>query len=263
MLSDNITRDEQNTLHFAERSVTALAEKYGTPLYLMDEERIRHNMRMYVRAFAENFAPGSLPLFASKAASFKAVYRIAEDEGMGVDCVSCGEIATALAADFPAEKIYFHGNCKTDADILYAVERNVGCFVVDNAEELLALERIAGERDKRQRVLLRLSPGIDPHTYAEVNTGMVDSKFGAAVETGQAMELVKLALRQPQRGGSACPQPEFLRSLPDGKRLRLRLFPEIPGQKLRSRKEAVNRHVHHLFVPFYGRERRNMSARPL
>ena len=197
MLSDNITRDEAHTLHFASRSVMALAEKYGTPLYLMDEERIRHNMRMYVRAFAENFAPGSLPLFASKAASFKAVYRIAEDEGMGVDCVSCGEIATALAADFPAEKIYFHGNCKTDADILYAVERNVGCFVVDNAEELLALERIAGERGKRQRVLLRLAPGIDPHTYAEVNTGMVDSKFGAAVETGQAMELMKLSLRQP------------------------------------------------------------------
>ena len=197
MLSDNISRDENGVLHFAGRSVTALAEQYGTPLYLMDEERIRANMRMYTLAFAENFQPGSLPLYASKAASFKAIYRIAKEEGMGVDCVSCGEIATALSAGFPADKIYYHGNCKTDADIRYAVERGVGCFVVDNAEELTALERIAAELGKRQRVLLRLSPGIDPHTYAEVSTGMVDSKFGAAVETGQAMELCKLALSQP------------------------------------------------------------------
>ena len=197
MLSDNISRDEKGVLHFAGRSVPALAEQYGTPLYLMDEERIRYNMRMYKRAFAESFRPGSLPLYASKAASFKAIYRIAKEEGMGVDCVSCGEIATALSADFPADMIYYHGNCKTDGDIRYAVERNVGCFVVDNAEELTALERIAGELGKRQRVLLRLSPGIDPHTYAEVSTGMVDSKFGAAVETGQAMELVKLSLAQP------------------------------------------------------------------
>ena len=197
MLSDNISRDEKGVLHFAGRSVPALAEQYGTPLYLMDEERIRHNMRMYKRAFAESFRPGSLPLYVGKAASFKAIYRIAGEEGMGVDCVSCGEIATALSAGFPAENIYFHGNCKTDADILYAVERGVGCFVVDNAEELLALERIAGEQGRNQRVLLRLAPGIDPHTYAEVNTGMVDSKFGVAVETGQAMELVKLSLAQP------------------------------------------------------------------
>ncbi len=197
MLSDNISRDENYLLHFAGQSVTALAEEYGTPLYLMDEQRIRGNMRMYTKAFAENFLPGSRPLFASKAASFKAIYRIAKDEGMGVDCVSCGEIATALAADFPAGDIYFHGNCKTDADIRYAVERGVGCFVVDNADELLALERIAAGLGVKQRVLLRLSPGIDPHTYAEVSTGMVDSKFGAAVETGQAMELLKLSLAQP------------------------------------------------------------------
>ncbi|MBQ0133581.1 MAG: diaminopimelate decarboxylase [Clostridiales bacterium] len=197
MLSDNIKRNGEGVLHFASQDVTALAKEYGTPLYLMDEQRIRSNMRMYTGAFAACFRPGSRPLFASKAASFKTIYRIAKDEGMGVDCVSCGEIATALSAGFPAENIYFHGNCKTDADIRYAVENRVGCFVVDNADELLALERIAAENGIVQRAMLRLAPGIDPHTYAEVNTGMVDSKFGAAVETGQAMELVRLSLAQP------------------------------------------------------------------
>ncbi len=196
MLSDNITRRENGTLHFAGQSVLALAEEYGTPLYLMDEVRIRENMRMYKTAMAESFGASALPLFASKAASYKAIYRLAKEEGIGVDCVSCGEIATALAAGFPGELIYFHGNCKTDADIRYALQGGVGTFVVDNAEELLALDKLAGELGKKQRVLLRLSPGIDPHTYEEVNTGMVDSKFGSAIETGQAMELTKLALGQ-------------------------------------------------------------------
>lgn len=196
MLSDNVTRLENGTLCFAGQSIAALAETYGTPLYLMDEERIRANMRLYERTLREQFGDTAMPLFASKAASYKAVYRLAKEEGIGVDCVSCGEIATAIAAGFPPERIYFHGNCKTDGDIRYALEKKVGCFVVDNADELQALERIAAEYGRTERVLLRLSPGIDPHTYEEVNTGMVDSKFGAAIETGQAMELTKLALRQ-------------------------------------------------------------------
>lgn len=197
MLSANIDRTPEGVLTFAEYDVTKLAKQYGTPLYLMDEERIRANCRMYLQAFHQNFGWNALPLYASKAASFRRIYQIMAEEGMGVDVVSSGELYTALSAGFPADKIYFHGNCKTDADLTLGVQRGIGFFIVDNREELLSLERIAGEANMTQKILLRVTPGIDPHTYEAVSTGKVDSKFGAAVETGQAMELVKLALAQP------------------------------------------------------------------
>lgn len=197
MLSDNIGRTPEGVLTIAGQEVTRLAAEYGTPLYLMDEQRIRSNCRMYLKAFRENFPEGSLPLYASKAASFKQIYRIMAEEGMGVDVVSSGELYTALAAGFPAERIHFHGNCKTDADIAYGVASGIGCFIADNREELLALEKTAAGAGVTQAILLRVTPGIAPHTYEAVSTGKVDSKFGAAVETGQAMELVKLALAQP------------------------------------------------------------------
>ncbi len=200
MLSENISRDPDGTLRFAGHSVTELAARYGTPLYLFDEERIRANCRMYKEAFRKHFGPGSLPLYASKAASFKEMYRIMADEGMGVDAVSAGEIHTALAAGFPAERIMFHGDGKTDEDIIYALEAGVGRFVVDNPEELEILNREALKRGMKQDVLLRITPGIDPHTYAEVNTGSVDVKFGMPILTGQAADFVRAALNCPGIG---------------------------------------------------------------
>lgn len=196
MLADNIqTRD--GTLYFAGHNTVQLAQKYGTPLYLMDETRIRENCRMYLRAFRRHFGENARPLYASKAASFKRMYEIMHSEGMGVDVVSAGEIHTAALAGFPMEQAYFHGNNKTDAEIQYAIEQGVGYFVADNHEELDAINRIAGALGKQQRVLLRLTPGIDPHTYEAVATGKVDSKFGAAIETGQAEALFQYARTLP------------------------------------------------------------------
>lgn len=196
MLADNIqTRD--GTLYFAGHNTVQLAQKYGTPLYLMDETRIRENCRMYLRAFRRHFGENAQPLYASKAASFKRMYEIMHSEGMGVDVVSAGEIHTAALAGFPMEQAYFHGNNKTDAEIQYAIEQGVGYFVADNHEELDAINRIAGALGKQQRVLLRLTPGIDPHTYEAVATGKVDSKFGAAIETGQAEALFQYARALP------------------------------------------------------------------
>ena len=133
-------------------------------------------------------------LYASKAASYKRIYEIMAEEGMGIDVVSSGEIFTAAKAGFPLEKAFFHSNNKTDADILFAMESGVGYFVADNAEELYAIDRIGKQLGKQQPVLLRLTPGIDPHTYEAVATGKVDSKFGSAIETGQAEEITKTAL---------------------------------------------------------------------
>lgn len=196
MLSDNIMA-RRGTLYFAGHSTVQLAQKYGTPLYLMDEMRIRDNCRMYLNAFRKHFGEHAMPLYASKAASFKRMYEIIRSEGLGVDVVSAGEIHTAVLAGFPMERAYFHGNNKTDAEIHYAIEQGVGYFVADNREELDAISRIAGEHGIMQRVMLRLTPGIDPHTYEAVATGKVDSKFGVAIETGQAEELYQYVSTLP------------------------------------------------------------------
>ena len=194
MLSSNITVGENGHLYFGGQDTVTLAKEYGTPLYVMDECRIRDNMRMYREAFARYFGEGSQPLYASKACSFKRIYEIAKEEGLGIDVVSAGEIHTALKAGYPLGQAYFHSNNKTDWEIGYAMDVGVGCFVVDNREELDAINAIAAEKGLKQKILLRLTPGIDPHTYDAVATGLVDSKFGTAIETGQAQEMVRYTL---------------------------------------------------------------------
>ena len=195
MICNNLSVNEKGHLCLSGMDTVDLVKKYGTPLYLMDEDRIRERCRTYLDAMKDAFGDNALPLYASKAASFRAIYRIMKDEGMGVDVVSSGEVFTAVSAGFPMENAYFHSNNKTDADIDYAMENGVGYFVVDNVEELNAIERIAISRGIQQKVLLRLTPGIDPHTYAAVATGKVDSKFGSAIETGQAEEIAVYAMK--------------------------------------------------------------------
>lgn len=197
MLCSNIGINESGHLTFAGEDVVRLAAHYKTPLYLMDEDRIRENCRIYKTAMERAFGAGSYPLYASKAASFKRMYTIMQEEKMAIDVVSAGEIATAKRAGFSMERAFFHGNNKTDADISYAMAANVGYFVADHEEELEIISREAKSRGIRQKVLLRLTPGIDPHTYEAVATGKVDSKFGVAIETGQAEHFVQHALSLP------------------------------------------------------------------
>ena len=194
MICNNLSVNEKGRLTLGGVDTVEMAQKYGTPLYLFDENRIRERCRTYVNAMRSAFGENALPLYASKAASFKQMYRIVMDEGMGTDLVSSGELYTASSVGFPLEKAYFHSNNKTDADIAYAIDEGVGYFVVDNVEELDAIDRIAGEKGVKQKILLRLTPGIDPHTYAAVATGKVDSKFGSAIETGQAEQITKYAI---------------------------------------------------------------------
>ena len=148
---------------------------------------------MYQTAMTEFFGENALTLYASKALSFKRMYEIVSDEGLGIDVVSSGEIHTAAKAGFPMEKAFFHGNNKTDEDIAFAMDRGVGYFVVDNVEELYAIEHIASRKGITQKCLLRVTPGIDPHTYDAVATGKVDSKFGVPIETGQGEEFYNYA----------------------------------------------------------------------
>ena len=194
IIHENVTVGENGHLYFAGVDTVTLAEKYGTPAIFIDEDRVRARMREYKNALEAHFGAGSMPLFASKALSFKALYRIAADEGIGTDIVSPGELYTAVSAGFPMERAFFHGNNKTEADIRYAIESGLGYFVVDNMEELDTVSEIAGEMGIRQKILLRITPGIDPHTHQKISTGGVDSKFGSAIETGLAEKITKAAL---------------------------------------------------------------------
>ena len=197
MICDNLTINEKGNLAFAGHDTTELAAKYNTPVYIMDERKIREKCRIYKTAMQQYFGAYSMPLFASKSLCFKHIYEIMREEGMGIDVVSSGELYTALQAGFPAENAFFHGNNKTDFDISFAMDNGIGHIVCDNADELSAISREAAKRGIRQKILLRLAPGIDPHTHAKISTGSIDSKFGAAIETGQAFDLTALALGMP------------------------------------------------------------------
>ena len=196
MLCDNISVKD-GVLHFAGQNTLMLAEQYGTPLYLLDEDKIREKCRIYQETFRKHFGGDARPLYASKANCFKRIYQIMKEEGMGIDVVSSGEICTAVAAGFDLRQAYFHSNNKTDADISYAMDNGVGYFVCDSEEEVSAVSAEAVRRGTRQKILLRITPGIDPHTYEAVATGRVDSKFGSAIETGQAAAITGHALSAP------------------------------------------------------------------
>ncbi len=194
ILYRHLETNEKGHLTIGGVDTVELAKEFGTPAYILDENVIRESCRTYRTAAEKYFGEGALPLYASKALCFAGIYKIAAEEGMGIDCVSGGELYTARLAGFPSERIYFHGNNKTDRDITDAMDMGVGTFVVDNFDELYAVSARAVERGITQRILLRITPGIDPHTHKAISTGSIDSKFGSAIETGQAMEIVKAAL---------------------------------------------------------------------
>ena len=197
LICENLSVNAAGHLCFAGQDTGDLARAFGTPVYLMDEDRVRARCRAYLAAAKSAFGTRARILYASKAASFKRLYEIMREEGLGIDVVSQGEIRTALRAGFPMENAFFHSNNKTDDDIRAAMDAGVGYFVSDNTEELLALNAEALRRGTRQKILLRLTPGIDPHTYEAVATGKVDSKFGFGIPTGMAGAATALALSLP------------------------------------------------------------------
>ncbi len=192
-VSDNLNINEKGHLTIGKNDTVELAKEFGTPLYVMDEELIRENCRMYKEAMEKYYNGRGLVLYANKAFCTLYTCRIAKEEGLGLDVVSGGELYTAIKADFPMEKICFHGNNKTYPELLMAVENNVGHIVVDNIYELETLNEIALEKGKIQKIMFRIKPGIDAHTHSFVQTGQIDSKFGVALENGEAFDIIEKA----------------------------------------------------------------------
>ncbi len=166
-----------------------LAKRFGTPLYVMDEEYIRKISRGYFEVLKE-YGDG-LVCYASKAFSAKAIYGICKSEGLGADVVSGCELFTALKAGMSADKIYFHGNNKTPLELREAVKAGVHAVVVDSLYEIELLDGICAECGSVMNVLVRVNPGIDAHTHRFIQTTRVDSKFGFSVADGTALEVIK------------------------------------------------------------------------
>ena len=192
------TTDTNSTGHLTIGGCDAveLVEQYGTPLYVLDESTLRSKCRQFAGAFASRY-PNAQAVYASKAYINPALARIFAEEGLGLDVVSGGELAVAVAGDVPLDKVYFHGNNKTPAELEEAVAAGIGRVVVDSFHELDLLERICADAGKTQDILVRVSPGIDPHTHAYTTTGIIDSKFGFSIQTGDAEKAVQQAIAAP------------------------------------------------------------------
>lgn len=173
-----------------------LAAKFGTPLYVFDEKYIREMMDVYRDTIEREYDGHGLVLYASKAFSCMAIYKIAAQENIGVDVVSGGELYTALKAGFPAEKIYMHGNNKLLRELQLAVDSGVGMIVVDSYDEADMLNELAQNKGIRQDVLIRINPGVEAHTHAFVQTARTDSKFGFSISDGTAEKMTAYILKK-------------------------------------------------------------------
>lgn len=185
--------NEDNHLTIGGLDTVQLAQKYGTPLYIYDVELIRQRARSFKKAFEEQGIKAQVA-YASKAFSCLAQVQLVAEEGLSLDVVSGGELYTALAAGFPAERIHFHGNNKSYDELQYALKSGIGCFVVDNFHELHMLNELCDKMNTQTSILLRITPGIEAHTHEYILTGQEDSKFGFDLQNGQAEKAVIEAL---------------------------------------------------------------------
>ena len=187
---------DQDHLCIGGCDVSSLTETFGTPLYLFDEFTLRHKCREFTAAFSQ-YTPETLVLYACKAFLNPALAIILKEEGLGLDVVSGGELSIAHSVGFPLNKVYFHGNNKTPEELSLALDLGIGRIVVDNFHELEMLNKLVEEKGLTQDILLRITPGVDPHTHQYTTTGTVDSKFGFLIFTGQAEQAVKQAMSVP------------------------------------------------------------------
>lgn len=197
MLHKNLGTNKSGHLTFAGVDTVSMAEQYGTPLMLVDEEGIRAQCRLYLGAAKKYFGSDSRVCFASKAFCFTRLYKILRAEGIGADVISLGEMHTAVKGGMPLTETVFHGNFKQPSEIEYALLGNIGRIVVDGSEDFKRIEKAAKAMGKVQKVQLRIIPGVDPSTHAKIITGAVDTKFGVSLADGAAENLAKRIIESP------------------------------------------------------------------
>ncbi|MDQ3514423.1 MAG: diaminopimelate decarboxylase [Chloroflexota bacterium] len=189
-------RDQDGIVSLGGIPMTELATTFGTPLYIYDQETLATTASRFTAALAATY-PRGRAVYAAKAFSSTAIIRLLRDLGLGLDVSSGGELFAGLRAGMPPGRITFHGNAKTAAELGEALDAGIGLLVVDNLPELEMLVRLTASRGVAQRILLRLNPGIDVHTHEKIKTGVLRSKFGLPIETGDAARAVEVAVRAP------------------------------------------------------------------
>ena len=194
MLTENLGINEEGHLTIGGIDTISLAKEYGTPLYVMDEDVIRDNCRKFKESIDKYYDGEGLVCYASKVFCCRAMCKIAIEEKIGLDVASEGELYTAISVGFPTDKICLHGNNKSDDELTFALSHGVGHIVVDNLYELERLNKIAEKLHKKANIMFRVKPGIDAHAHSFILTGQIDSKFGLALETGEAFKAVRTAI---------------------------------------------------------------------
>lgn len=177
--------DNSGKLQIGQVNAVELTNIYGTPLFVYDTALIRERARAFIQTFEKANVKAEVA-YASKAFSSVAMYQLAAEEKLSLDVVSGGELYTAIRANFPVERIHFHGNNKSDEEIEFALDSKIGCIVIDNFFEIERLKKITKQKKQSVRVLLRVTPGIEAHTHDYITTGQSDSKFGFDLNNGQA-----------------------------------------------------------------------------
>jgi diaminopimelate decarboxylase len=190
---------QDNHLFIGGVSAVSLASQFGTPLFVMNEDRIRSRAQEFLKEARARW-PQAEVAYASKAFCCQAMCALVNQEGLHLDVVSAGELHTALRAKFPAERIEFHGNNKSRTELAMALEHKVGRIICDSASEIELLTELCSSMGCAANVLIRLNPGVDPHTHASISTGNHDSKFGVPIADGQALSLVKSIVNGQHKG---------------------------------------------------------------
>ena len=194
LFPDGTSINDKDHFEIGNVDLVDLANEYGTPLYIYDEKTIKNICQEFIGAFSKYWKDTKI-LYAAKAFINKPIAQLMMSEDLGLDIVSGGELAVAQSVNFPASSIYFHGNNKSKDEILMALDSKIGCFVIDNFTEIELLTELCQKKNIVQDVLLRLSPGIDAHTHVKTTTGILDTKFGFSIVTGDAMDAVTSILK--------------------------------------------------------------------
>lgn len=193
-ISKNLNINEKGNLTIGGVDTIELVKDYKTPLYVIDEALTRETCGEFKNALDKYFNGNGMICYASKAFCCKEMCRIMNEENIGLDVVSGGELYTAISVGFPTNRICFHGNNKTDDELTLAIRHGVERIVVDNITELERISALSVKHHKTTGILLRIKPGVDAHTHEFIRTGQIDSKFGFALETGEAFEAIKKAI---------------------------------------------------------------------
>jgi diaminopimelate decarboxylase len=194
VLQSKFIEIKNNSLYIDNVNAMDLVKEYGTPLYVMSESHIRNQMNMLKERFMDKYE-NTLPLFASKSFSCLEIYKIASEYGIGIDCVSAGEISIALKAGFDPDKIYFHGNNKLPSEIEYALSHGVCHFVVDNFYEIELIEEIADGLNAKVYATVRVTPGVYAGGHDYIRVGAKDTKFGFSSHDNSYLKAIGIILK--------------------------------------------------------------------